>query len=145
MCGSGRRPKQRDKSMDEHVIGRGYRSTATRIPCQTWSWSCSSDSDDLGIRCVVRLNVEKVVCGASWFMPLKGISEEVVSRHPNAGDGNNLGFRCAAREKDNGYPVLRGGSWYNDSWYLRVSLLLNHIPSYTTIYIGFRCVGRKDE
>jgi len=37
--------------------------------------------------------------------------------------------------------VIRGGSWFLDSWYVRASLRLRVVPTVRGYDIGFRCVG----
>jgi formylglycine-generating enzyme required for sulfatase activity len=39
------------------------------------------------------------------------------------------------------YRVLRGGSWFNRPWYVRVSYRVRLEPGFRGSYIGFRCVG----
>jgi formylglycine-generating enzyme required for sulfatase activity len=39
------------------------------------------------------------------------------------------------------YRVLRGGSWFHESWDVRASLRYVNHPGHWTVYYGFRCAG----
>jgi len=39
------------------------------------------------------------------------------------------------------YKVIRGGSWFYDSWFVRASVRGGYVPTVRDYGVGFRCVG----
>lgn len=67
---------------------------------------------------------------ADWFDP---------DAYSNTPEGE-IAIDPAGPDEDTGGRVVRGGSWKNSAWALRLSLRMSVVPEDPTEYIGFRCV-----
>jgi formylglycine-generating enzyme required for sulfatase activity len=81
----------------------------------------------------------------AWYRANSGSkTHEVAQKQPNAwGLYDMLGnvWEWTSDNYDETFKVVRGGSWYNDTGYVRVSYRNWVVPTYRYVYFGFRCVG----